>query len=79
MSQVRPGTIHRLETGEYESITESCLYHYVEGLRLTRPAKLRELAQAINAGVFQGEGTILKRSVLKALPETQADPLCQHA
>jgi 16S rRNA G966 N2-methylase RsmD len=73
MSQVRAGTIHRLETGEYESITESCLYHYVDGLRLTRPAKLWELAQAINAGVFQGEGTVLKRSVLDALPDIQAD------
>ena len=75
MSQVRAGTIHRLETGEYESITESCLYHYVDGLRLTRPAKLWELAQAINAGVFQGEGTVLKRSVLDVLPEVQADVL----
>jgi hypothetical protein len=73
MSQVRSGTIHRLQTGEYESITESCLYHYVDGLRLTRPAKLWELAQAINAGVFQGEGVVLKRSVLEALPEIHAD------
>jgi hypothetical protein len=73
MSQVRAGTIHRLETGEYESITESCLYHYVDGLRLTRPAKLWELAQAINAGVFQGEGAVLKRSVLEALPDLRAE------
>ena len=73
MSQVRAGTIHRLETGEYESITESCLYHYVDGLRLTRPAKLWELAQAINAGVFQGEGMVLKCSVLDALPDIPAD------
>jgi len=40
MSQVRGGTIGRLSTGEFESITESCLYHYIDGLRLTRPAKL---------------------------------------
>jgi adenine-specific DNA-methyltransferase len=73
MSQVRPGTIHRLETGEYESITESCLYHYVDGLRLTRPAELWELAQRINAGVFQGEGKVRKESVLDVLPEIQAD------
>jgi len=72
MSQVRKGTIHRLETGEIESITESCLYHYVNGLRLTRPAKLWEIAQAINAGVFEGTGTVLKRSVLDALPEIEA-------
>jgi adenine-specific DNA methylase len=72
MSQVRKGTIHRLETGEIESITESCLYHYVDGLRLTRPDRLWEIAQAINAGVFQGEGQVLKRSVLEALPEIEA-------
>jgi hypothetical protein len=69
MSQVRAGTIHRLDSGEYESITESCLYHYVDGMRLTRPGKLWELAQSINAGVFEGRGTVLKRSVLEALPE----------
>lgn len=72
MSQVRAGTIHRLTSGEYESITESCLYHYVDGLRLTRPEKLWELAQAINAGVFAGEASVLKRSVLEALPEIEA-------
>ncbi len=73
MAQVRPGTIHRLTTGEVESITESCLYHYVDGLRLTRPGKLWELAQQINAGVFQGEGRVLRSSVLEALPTIQAD------
>ena len=72
MSQVRKGTIHRLETNEYESITESCLYHYVDGLRLIRPKKLWELAQQINAGVFQGEGSVIKRSVLDVLPEIEA-------
>ena len=35
MSQVRKGTIHRVATGEYESITESCVHHYVEGMRLS--------------------------------------------
>lgn len=73
MSQVRGGTIHRLATGEYESITESCLYHYVDGLRLTRPEKLMQLAQQINAGVFQGEGKVMKASVLDVLPSIQAD------
>ena len=29
MSQVRPGTAHRASTGEWESITPSCLDHYV--------------------------------------------------
>ena len=72
MSQVRAGTIHRLETGEFEAITESCLYHYVDGMRLTRPEKLWELARVINAGVFAGQGRVLKRSVLEALPEIEA-------
>jgi hypothetical protein len=73
MSQVRAGTIHRLESGEYETITESCLYHYVDGLRLTRPEKLWEIAEAINAGVIEGRGSVLKRSILEALPEIRAD------
>ena len=73
MSQVRSGTIHRLESGEYESITESCLYHYVDGLRLTRPQKLWDIARQINAGVFEGQGKVLKRSVLDVLPKIQAD------
>jgi hypothetical protein len=72
MSQVRAGTIHRLSTGEYESITESCLYHYVDGLRLTRPAKLWDLAQQLNAGVFQGEGRVLRASIVDVLTEIPA-------
>ncbi|MEZ4651958.1 MAG: hypothetical protein R3E97_24790 [Candidatus Eisenbacteria bacterium] len=73
MSQVRKGTIHRVETGEYEAITESCVRHYVDGLRLTRPGKLWELAQSINAGVFQGNAEVRKVSVLDALPDIRAD------
>lgn len=73
MSQVRAGTIHRLSSGEYESITESCLYHYVDGLRLTRPEKLWELACQINAGVFQGQALVRKVNLLEALPSIQAD------
>jgi len=73
MSQVRAGTIHRLDTGEYEAITESCLYHYVDGMRLTRPEKLLDLARQINAGVFEGQARVLKTDVLEALPEIQAD------
>ena len=73
MAQVRSGTIHRLQTGELESITESCLNHYVDGMRLTRPDRLWELAQHINAGVFAGEARVLRRSVLEALPEIEAD------
>jgi adenine-specific DNA-methyltransferase len=73
MSQVRAGTIHRLETGEVESITESCLYHYVDGMRLTRPDKLWDLAQQINAGVFEGEGRVIRGDILDLLPTIQAD------
>jgi hypothetical protein len=72
MSQIRKGTIHRLTTGEYEGITESCVYHFVDGLRLTRPAKLWELAQSINAGVFQGEGRVIQQSVFEVLPTIEA-------
>jgi adenine-specific DNA methylase len=73
MSQVRKGTAHRASTGEWESITESCLYHYVDGLRLASPAKLWELARQINAGVFEGRATVLKRDVLTVLPDVAAD------
>ena len=73
MSQVRKGTIHRVATAEFESITPSCVHHYVEGLRLTRPDRVWSLAKQINAGVFQGEGRVLKRSVFEVLPEVDAD------
>jgi len=73
MSQVRPGTAHRASTGEWESITESCLYHYTEAFRLTTPARLWGLAQQINAGVFQGEVKVMKTDILEALPAIQAD------
>lgn len=73
MSQVRSGTIHRVTTGEYESITESCVHHYVEGLRLTRPERVWPLAQQINQGVFQGEGRVIQGSVFDVLPTIEAD------
>src|SRR3989449_2950165 len=73
MSQVRPGTAHRASTGEWESITESCLYHYTEAFRLTTPGKLWDLAQQINAGVFQGEAKVMKTDIVEALPSIQAD------
>lgn len=72
MSQIRKGTIHRVSTGELESITESCVHHYVEGLRLTRPDRLWRLAQQINQGVFQGEGQVLKASIFDVLPTVEA-------
>ena len=73
MSQVRKGTIHRMASGEYEAITESCVHHYVDGLRLTRQDRLWALAQQINAGVFQGEGRVIKTSIFDVLPTIQAD------
>jgi adenine-specific DNA methylase len=72
-SQVRKGTIHRVTTGEYEAITESAVYHYVDGLRLTRPDQLWALAEQINGGVFQGEGRVIQQSILDTLPEIEAD------
>lgn len=72
-AQVRKGTIHRVTTGEFESITESAVYHYIDGLRLTTPARLWDLAQQINAGVFEGKATVMKRNILEALPEIEAD------
>ena len=73
MSQVRKGTIHRVATGKFESITESCVHHYVEGLRLTRPDRVWRLAQQLNDGVFQGEGRVIKASVFDVLPTTTPD------
>jgi adenine-specific DNA-methyltransferase len=72
-SQVRKGTIHRVTTGDFESITESAVYHYVDGLRLATPGKLWELAQQINVGIFEGRGKVIKQSVLEALPDLKAD------
>jgi hypothetical protein len=74
MSQVRKGTIHRVTTGEYESITNSCLKRYVDdALRLTRLDRIWPLAEQINAGVFQGEGRVVEASVLDVLPTIEAD------
>ena len=73
MSQVRKGTIHRVATCEYEAITDSCVHHYVEGLRLTRPDRVWRIAQQLNAGVFAGDGRVIKSSVLDVLPKIEAD------
>lgn len=73
MSQVRAGTAHRATTGEWESITESCLKHYVDAFRLDTPQKLWHLAQKTNAGVFQGRGKVHQGSVLDLLPTIHAD------
>lgn len=73
MSQVRAGTAHRATTREWESITPSCLKHYVDALRLDTPQKLWHLAQKTNAGVFQGRGEVHQGSVLDQLPTITAD------
>jgi adenine-specific DNA methylase len=73
MSQVRKGTAHRATTGEWESITESCLKHYVDALRLHTLDRLWYLAQKINAGVFEGKGRVIQTDVLDVLPEIRAD------
>ncbi len=73
MSQVRPGTAHRASTGEWESITPSCLSHYLDALRLDTLNELWRLAQKINAGVIPGQGRVIQADVLDALPGIQAD------
>src|SRR5262249_52289848 len=73
MSQVRKGTIHRMASGEYEAITEDCVHHYVEGLRLTRPDRIWEIARQINLGIFHGEAAVHRGSVLDLLPSVAAD------
>ncbi len=73
MSQVRPGTAHRATTGEWESITPSCLGHYVDALRLDTLDSLWHLAQKINGGVIPGRGRVIQADVLAVLPEIQVD------
>ena len=73
MSQVRKGTAHRASTGEWESITPSCLSHYVGALRLDTLDNLWHLAQKINAGVIEGKGRVIQGDVLELLPKIEAD------
>lgn len=73
MSQIRKGTAHRASTGEWESITPSCLSHYVGALRLDTLDSLWHLARKTNAGVFEGKGRVIQGDVLQLLPEITAD------
>jgi len=73
MSSVRPGTIHRVTTGEFEAITPSCVHDYIDGLRLWRHDRLWRLAQQINCGVFQGEAEVMKVDIVETLPKVKAD------
>ncbi|MFH1833510.1 MAG: DNA adenine methylase, partial [bacterium] len=72
MSQVRGGNMGRVAKGEFDSITQSCLPNYVDGLRLTRVDRLWQLAQQINAGVFHGEARVMKTDILSVLPDIPA-------
>ncbi|MCK4414413.1 MAG: DNA adenine methylase [Candidatus Eisenbacteria sp.] len=69
MSQVRGGNMGKVAKGEFDSITQSCLPNYVDGLRLTRVDRLWQLAQQINAGVFHGEARVMKTDILGVLPD----------
>jgi len=73
LSQVRAGTIERVTSGGWESVSEKCVRNYVEGPRLLRPEKLWTLAQRINAGVFEGQGRVIKGDIFEVLPVVQAD------
>jgi len=73
MSSVRPGTIHRVTTGEFEGITPSCVSDYIDGLRLWRPDRLWKLAQQINEGIFQGVAEVRKVDIVEELPSVNAD------
>jgi adenine-specific DNA-methyltransferase len=73
MSQVRTGTAHRASTGAWESITPSCLSHYVDSLRFDTLNVLLRLAEKTNAGVIPGRGRVIQGDVLEVLPTIEAD------
>jgi 16S rRNA G966 N2-methylase RsmD len=74
-SYARRGTMGKMTSGEYESITPSALPQYVRGLRLASFAQVWDLAERINHGVFQGRGEVLQGDTLELLPEIKADIL----
>ena len=73
LSQVRPGTIGRVTSGGWESVSQKCVRHYVDGPRLLRPDRLWVLAQRINDGVFAGNGRAIKGDIFDVLPTVEAD------
>jgi hypothetical protein len=73
MGQVRKGTAHRVSTGEFESITPSCVGIYVDAARLTSPERLWAMAERINAGVSQGRGRADRADTLEILPSIEAE------
>lgn len=74
-SYARRGTIGKMTTGEFESITPSALPQYVRGLRLATFPQLWDLAERINGGVFEGRGEVLQGDTLELLPTIEADIL----
>ena len=74
-SYARRGTIGKMTTGEYESITPSALPQYVRGLRLATFPQLWDLAERINHGVFEGHGEVRQGDTLEMLPSIEADIL----
>lgn len=72
-SYARCGTIGKMTTGEFESITASALPQYVRGLRLATFPQLWDLAERINHGVFEGCGEVHQGDTLELLPRTKAD------
>jgi 16S rRNA G966 N2-methylase RsmD len=74
-SYARRGTIGKMTSGEYESITPSALPQYVRGLRLATFQQLWDLAERINHGVFEGRGEVRQGETLELLPSIEADVL----
>jgi 16S rRNA G966 N2-methylase RsmD len=74
-SYARRGTIGKMTSGEYESITPSALPQYVRGLRLATFPQLWDLAERINHGVFEGRGEVRQGDTLDLLPGIEADIL----
>jgi 16S rRNA G966 N2-methylase RsmD len=74
-SYARKGTIAKMTTGEFESITPTALPQYVRGLRLATFPQLWDLAERINQGVFEGHGEVLQGDTLELLPTIEADIL----
>jgi 16S rRNA G966 N2-methylase RsmD len=74
-SYARRGTIGKMTSGEFESITPSALPQYVRGLRLATFSQLLDLAERINHGVFEGRGEVRQGDTLELLPTIEADVL----
>lgn len=73
MSTIGSTNMPRVMDGAFDAITESCLRQYVDGLRLTRPDRLWEIARLINRGVFEGTARVLQGDIVGMLPEILTD------